>query len=258
MQQRPRILSIEQVVLVPAPSDSAKAAARATAQMLLDSISAGGDFQELAKEYSDDPGSAVQGGDLGWFRPGTMVREFEDAAFALLDGQVSDVVETEFGFHIIKVERSRVSERMGRHILIRAELGQADLARTRTRADTVLELARTGTPMDDLFDRFSDPLAPDTLTVAFEQLAQLPPGYDAMLRSAVEGEVVGPLEYQTAPGETRFAVVRVKSIREAGAYTFEDVKAQLADQLQRQKQVEGLLARLRAKSHVDIRLFAGG
>jgi peptidyl-prolyl cis-trans isomerase SurA len=253
LQSRPRLLTFEQVVMAPQASDSAKAAARAEAQALLDSIRAGGDFEALAKAHSDDPGSGEIGGDLGWFRRGAMVKEFEDAAFALADGQVSDVVETEFGFHIIKVERSRQGERKGRHILIRPTVGSSDAARARVRADSVVALARAGTSMAELFQRYSDPLAPDTLTVSFDQLDQLPPGYDAM-RTAVQGQVVGPIEYDTGRGETRLAVVRVRDIREAGAYTFEDVKPQLAQQVQRAKQMQRLLEELRARTHVEIRM----
>jgi parvulin-like peptidyl-prolyl isomerase len=74
-----------------------------TAQDLLEQIRGGADFAELAQEHSQDPGSAQQGGDLGWFPQGVMVGEFEDAAFALQVGEVSEVVRTDFGFHIIKV-----------------------------------------------------------------------------------------------------------------------------------------------------------
>lgn len=253
LQSRPRLITFEQVVMAPQASDSAKAAARAEAQSLLDSIRAGGDFEALAKAHSDDTGSGEIGGDLGWFRRGAMVKEFEDAAFALADGQVSEVVETEFGYHVIKVERSRQGERKGRHILIRPVVGSGDAERARLKADSVVALARGGTPMAELFQRYSDPLAPDTLTVAFDQLDELPPGYEA-LRTAAQGQVVGPLEYDTGRGETRLAVVRVREIREAGAYTFEDVKAQLAQQVQRTKQVERLLGDLRAKTHVEIRM----
>src|SRR5690606_10314192 len=61
------------------------------------------DFAVLAREHSEDPGSAQQGGDLDWFERGMMVKAFDDAVFSLEKGQISDVVESEFGFHIIKL-----------------------------------------------------------------------------------------------------------------------------------------------------------
>lgn len=78
--------------------------ARKNAESLLGKIKAGEDFSKLAKAHSKDPGSAKQGGDLGWFPKGVMVKQFEEAAFSLEKGQVSGIVETDFGFHIIKVD----------------------------------------------------------------------------------------------------------------------------------------------------------
>ena len=85
-----------------APAD-VKQAALAKAQTVLQSARAGKDFGALAKEFSQDPGSAAQGGDLGVFAPQQMVAPFSEAAFKLKPGGISDVVETQFGYHIIKV-----------------------------------------------------------------------------------------------------------------------------------------------------------
>ena len=77
------------------------------AQDILARIKQGEDFEALAKEYSDDKASASNGGDLGYFAKGVMVPEFEEAAFKLEKGQVSDVVKSSFGYHIIKVDDKR-------------------------------------------------------------------------------------------------------------------------------------------------------
>ncbi|MCC6446301.1 MAG: peptidylprolyl isomerase [Armatimonadetes bacterium] len=82
--------------------------AKKRADEVLAKVKAGGDFARLAKDYSDDPGSKVKGGDLGYFRKGMMVPEFEKTAFAQSPGQISDLVKSSFGYHIIKTEDKRV------------------------------------------------------------------------------------------------------------------------------------------------------
>jgi peptidyl-prolyl cis-trans isomerase D len=84
-------------------------AARAKAADILKQVKAGGDFAELAKKYSDDPGSKEQGGELGWIVKGQTVPEFEKVAFSQNKGQISDLVQTSFGFHIIQTEEKEVA-----------------------------------------------------------------------------------------------------------------------------------------------------
>jgi peptidyl-prolyl cis-trans isomerase D len=84
-----------------------EAEAQKLAQGFLDQVKAGGDFAAIAKKSSEDQGSAQNGGDLGCFAPGRMVPEFDDAVFALQPGQVSDLVKTSFGYHVIRLASKR-------------------------------------------------------------------------------------------------------------------------------------------------------
>ena len=111
------------------------AKARPTAEDVLRRARAGESFEKLAQEYSADPSNKNKGGDLGWFGRGRMVKAFEDAAFALQPGQISEVIETEFGYHIIKVEERRngtsptgqpEEQVHARHILISSGAPQQD------------------------------------------------------------------------------------------------------------------------------------
>jgi len=93
--------------------DGDRAGARERAEALLQRIRAGEDFAEIADENSDDRATAQGGGELGWFGRGHMTKPFEDAVFALQgSGDLSGVVETEFGFHIIQLEERRESDRV--------------------------------------------------------------------------------------------------------------------------------------------------
>jgi len=251
----PAQVNAYQVVVEPAPSDSARRAARETAEELLAQIRAGEDFETLARRFSQDPGSAQAGGDLGWFRRGVMVPPFEDAAFRMLENQVSDVVETDFGAHIIKVERIRGGERKARHILIRAEVTPADREVARTRAAELRRRVDGGETLESLKAEFGMSgmgALPDSLAAPLDQLEQLPPAY-AVLATANPGDILGPLEFELQ-GNPFFAVLRVTERRAAGPRTFEDVRDQLRARLQEEKALERILTQLRERSFVEIRL----
>ncbi len=96
--------------LDPGATDIQKAEARKKAQDVLDQLKKGKDFAELARKHSEDPGSGPNGGDLGSFGRGQMVPTFDEAAFNLAPGNISGIVESQFGYHIIKAhERNKMS-----------------------------------------------------------------------------------------------------------------------------------------------------
>lgn len=90
-------------------SGDEKKKAKEKTELYLKKIKDGEDFAKLASDFSDDPGSKAKGGDLGFFPRGRMVKPFDDAAFSLKPGETSGIVETQFGFHIIKVEERKDS-----------------------------------------------------------------------------------------------------------------------------------------------------
>ncbi len=94
-------------ILVKAATPAEDAAAKAKAQRILDQLHKGGDFAALAKQNSDDPGSKTAGGELGFIKRGTTVPPFEQASFSLQPGQTSDLVKSQFGYHIIQVEEKQ-------------------------------------------------------------------------------------------------------------------------------------------------------
>ncbi len=249
--RRPATIEFEQVVVKPEPSDSARQEALAEAREALEALQEGEDFETVARRYSDDPSTRERGGELGWFRRGRMVPAFERTAFALRPGQTSGIVETSFGFHIIKVERIRGPERLARHILIRPELSAADESATRARAEDVAAALRAGSPMDSITEAEHDPAEQSRIGPALQD--SLPSPYRTQLRGAETGEVVGPFR---VPGPTEaYAVVRVREVTEAGEYTLEDeaLRAQIRDFLQREKLMREVLEELRRRTYVDIR-----
>ncbi|HMI46009.1 MAG TPA: peptidylprolyl isomerase, partial [Gemmatimonadaceae bacterium] len=145
LQKRPATVTFRQIIVAPKASAPAKAKAKARADSLLAEIKKGGDFELIAKRESMDPGTKQLGGDLGWNRRGSgLVPEFEQMMFALRPGDVSPVIETAFGYHIIRVDRVQAAEVKARHILIAPVIDSADVAAAKVEADSVAAQWRRG------------------------------------------------------------------------------------------------------------------
>ncbi|RMH74200.1 MAG: hypothetical protein D6675_00645 [Gemmatimonadetes bacterium] len=109
----------------------------------------GADFAALAREYSQDPGSGARGGDLNWFGKGRMVKPFEDAAFALEPGEISQPVKSQFGWHIIKMDSVRTTDNgekevRARHILIKTDPTEEQMQAFQQKAKEFAEKAKSG------------------------------------------------------------------------------------------------------------------
>src|SRR5688572_14611329 len=252
--QRPATISFTQVVISPKPSDTARASARAKLEEALKELRAGAEFEALAKKYSDDVASKDLGGDLGWFRAGRMVREFDQMVFALRPGEVSPIIETSFGFHVIKLEKVRGAERQARHILIIPTITAEDAERMRATADSVADRLRAGENADTLVKLYGDPN--EQAKVGPFPIERLPEPYNNTLGTAEVGTVVGPVLLQSTAGHNKFALVKVTARQAAGAYSLDDPQfhSQLRDRLAQDRLVDEIIRELRHRTLVEYRI----
>jgi peptidyl-prolyl cis-trans isomerase D len=229
------------LIKTPLPASGAKedekavAEARAKAEDVLKQVKAGGDFAKLAEKYSDDPGSAKSGGELGWIGRGRTVPEFEKAAFSLGKGQTSDLVKSSYGFHIIRVE-----DKQDAHLKTLAEVKgeiaekvkqQKTAHATEVAANTLLSQART-----DGLDKAAAAKGQPAITTEFfgrtdslPGLAANPQFMDAVFNGA---EKAPPDVVQIPQG---YVVFQLLAIKPPATPTFEEIRSKVEAQFKNER-----------------------
>jgi len=215
--------------------------------------STGGDFAALAKQFSEDPGSKDTGGELGWFPRGRMVKEFENAAFGLKPGEVSEPVKSQYGYHIIQLEERRApsirplaeAREMIKEKILEG-LADAEGNRRATALKDKIDAAKLTT--DDQWHTLADDVVTSNVTPFFgaqdEMIAGLgrDPELLAEAKTAKEGFVGGPRRSSRG-----WVVYRVAKIRPAGILPYAEAKDEAIDLAKRAKALESLRSELDGK-----------
>lgn len=215
-------VEIRELVFKPTVNETEKNKALTTAQDLLKRITDGENFAELAKKFSDDTGSGAQGGDLGWQKRGTFVAAFEAMCYNLEKNQLSPVVETEFGFHIIQLLERRGNLVHARHILIRPLITDEDLDGAKAKLDSIRNLiVKDSLPFGVAVKRFGDktqqsfsndgrvtnPRSGNT----FFEVGDLDTDIFFAIEGLKEGEVTAPTPFKAPDASRYFRLIQLQS-----------------------------------------------
>jgi peptidyl-prolyl cis-trans isomerase SurA len=261
-------VSVIQISVTATQERRDEALARATAARTR--IQKGEKFARVAADVSEDPGSANSGGDLGFFGRGVMDPAFESAAFSLKLGQLSEPIESPFGFHVIEtleydtlktvagndsidVTGQQAIDIHARHILIRVQLQEADATRARELALEVHGKAEAGADFGELarqYSNFQGPARADG-DLGFISMATLQPHIRAGIDSIPIGGITDPL-----PTQAGFNIFKVTERRAERAYTLEEIRGdlpQIVGQIKQRERYETWVENLRKKSHIEIR-----
>jgi peptidyl-prolyl cis-trans isomerase SurA len=218
----PAEVEVGQIVRFAKPTKEQKDALR---QRLLDikkRVEAGEDFAKLAKEFSEDVGSAQNGGDLGFAKRGMMVAPFEGAALKLKPNEMSDVVESDFGLHLIQLLETRGAEYHARHVLLRPDYNRLDLTGPTRYLDSLRNLIQIDTLK---FDKAAHDFSEDKGTADAGGLIRDPQSGSSrlamdgtmeyalfqMLDTMKVGSISAPLPYRTEDGKSAVRILYFKS-----------------------------------------------
>jgi peptidyl-prolyl cis-trans isomerase SurA len=213
-------IEVGMIMKSPVIGDAEKQACIDRLKNFKERIKKGDDFSTLAVLYSEDPGSAKKGGELGMFKRGDMRIEFEAAAFKLKPGEISDIVETEDGFHIIQMIERKGEYINVRHILLQPKVSLASMTRAKTILDSVGNLIEQKTiTFADAVIRFSDDptrnnggliINTATGTSKFEA-SQLDPKIFFVIDKLKVGDISASVLYKTERGKEEYRLYYLKT-----------------------------------------------
>jgi peptidyl-prolyl cis-trans isomerase SurA len=256
----PEKVKIAHIFRSPKTSEEAKEKSREFAQAILDSIKNGADFAEMAKKYSEDPGSAKEGGDLGFVKKGVFYPEFESAAYALQPGEISGVVESPVGFHIIQLIEKRGESIHARHILIKIKADEnADLKTI----DFLTAVRDSIVKGDSTFAYYAKKYSDDEDTAPFGgelgtfYINQLDKSVLDVVSKLKVGEISFPKRYEYSSGSYGYHIIYLEERTPQHApdldKDYADIK-KLADEYKKQKKYQEWIESLKGKIYYDIRL----
>jgi len=249
--QRPPTVSFRQIVVKPEPDSAALRVAFSRADSALQRLRKGEDFAAVAAEYSMDPSTKDAGGELGWFRRSTMTPAFERAAFGLRPGELSEIVFTPFGFHVIQVQRVDAAEIRARHVLVIPEITEENRQAARTDAEIVIEALRNGAPFDSMVRMYH--YKEEQTLVDRVARENLPPGYKEIFDQAQPGDIMGPLEITGSTG-VKYIVIIFEAALGEGEFTFDELRDRIYSQLSKRNGMNRYINELKSATYIDIRI----
>ncbi|MFC1887492.1 peptidylprolyl isomerase [Candidatus Cloacimonadota bacterium] len=225
--------------------------ARKEMNRIIDKLNEGEEFSSLLKRLPEF-GENISGGDLGFFGKGKMIKSFEDAAFALRPGEVSKIVETMFGYHIIKMEERKEDEIRVSHILKEVTTTEDDILRTKELMDIILEKLRAGEDFSKLAVEYSED---DSSAAAGGIIGEfMVDDYPELFKDELAKLNYGEFSEVIREGENYYILYKIKEIGEQ-PYTYDEIYDRLRQIVHSQKEVDlydNWIKELIKESYVEI------